>query len=173
MFFSFQVQLVQKSSLAQPCKARGCEERAGQPQGAGVSPGTGTQWLHVALWLLCFGDTSLLSLSCHDRTQVPLPAQLEFLSRFLQRCQNDEGEAAPSVALRKSGFTPRSAKPALFQEPLLPGTRTYEGRKAHRELLCPRHWGSVGRDPLRQRHLPGFPRQDVRHGSAQLMEGKN
>lgn len=90
MFFSFQVQLVQKSSLAQPCEARGCEDRAGQPQGARVSLRTGTQWLHVALWLLRFGDTSLLSLSCHDRTQVPLPAQLQFLSRFLQRCQNDK-----------------------------------------------------------------------------------
>lgn len=53
-----------------------------------MSLGTGTQWLHVALWLLFFGEISLLSLSCHDRTQVPLAAQLEFLSRFLQRCQN-------------------------------------------------------------------------------------
>lgn len=98
-----------------------------------MSLGTGTQWVHVALWLLCFGKTSLPLLSCHDTSPAGCAARISVeVSAVLPKLQE---AAAPSVALRKSGFTPLSTKPALFQEPLLPGTRTYEVRKAH--MTCP------------------------------------
>ena len=92
------------------------------------------------------------------------------------------------------GFTPRSDKPALFQETLLPEILTYEVRKARttcprqppclrrQDLSCPHQRGSAGRDlapPLPPSkgicRDPPAPRKRRRktscHGSAQPRHG--
>lgn len=128
MFFSFQVQLVQKSSLAQPCKARGCED----PGVTGDSDTVGSRGGPLAS-LLWGHLPPITQLSRQDTSPAGCAASISVeVSAALPKLQE---EASPPVALRKSGFTPLSTKPALFQEPLSPGSRIYEVRKAH--TACP------------------------------------